>query len=203
MPLEPVELSSIAQLYDFVESCGVPTGFILDHDAPHRPWARAVSGACSELKWFYPQSALSHVLLTHLSNFAHRSLPETPILLIRNGQIYQVIDVDQLNGRAQAHRLGSYVRQILNLDAKPHSEESRRAEEPRPKVDLDSADPFSVLGCSPSDSVKTIRKRYKELIRQYHPDRVNDLGPEIRELAAEKTKAINIAFQAVRKKLRF
>jgi hypothetical protein len=203
MALEPIDLSSIAQLYDFVESCGMPTGFILDHDAPHWPWARAVSSACFELKWFYPQSALPQVLLTHLSNFAHQSLPDTPILLIRNGQVYRVVDVDKLNGRAESHRLGSYVRQILNLDAKSHSEGPRRSEEPRLKVNLDSADPFSVLGCSPSDSVKTIRKRYKELIRQYHPDRVNDLGPELRELAAEKTKAINVALQAVRKKLRF
>lgn len=99
-----------------------------------------------------------------------------------------MIDVDQLNGRAESHRLGSFVRQIFNLNAKPRSEGPRRSDEPQPKVNLDSADPFLVLGCSTSESVKTIRKRYKELMRQYHPDHVNDLGPELRELAAEKPR---------------
>lgn len=82
MPLESIDLSSVTQLYNF-ESCGVRTGFILDHDAPHRPWARAVSSACFELKWFYPLSSLPQVFLTHLSNLAHQSLPAVPILLIR------------------------------------------------------------------------------------------------------------------------
>lgn len=197
MALAPIELSSIAQLYDFVESCGVPTGFILDHDAPHRPWARSVSSSCFELKWFYPQSALPQALLTHLSNFAHQSLPETAILLIRNGQVYRVIDVDQLNGRSEPHRLSSFVQQIWNVDS------SHRTGRTRPPSAIDSSDPFSVLGCSPSDSPKTIQKRYRELVLQYHPDKVNHLGPELRELAAEKTKALNLAFQAIRKKLGF
>ena len=197
MALAPIELSSITQLYDFVESCGVPTGFILDHDAPHRPWARSVSSSCFELKWFYPQSALPQALLTHLANFAHQSLPETPILLIRNGQVYRIVDVDQLNGRAEPHRLSSFVSQIWNQEPK------RRSGASRPEVQVDPTDPFSILGCSPTDSVKTIRNRYRQLILQYHPDRVNHLGPELRELAVEKTKALNLAFQAVRKKLGF
>jgi hypothetical protein len=200
MALEPVELSSITQLYDFVESCGLPTGFILDHGAAHTPWARAVSSACFEIKWFYPQAALPGSLVSHLSNFAHRSLPSTPILLIQNGQVFRVIDVDELNGRAESHRLSSFVRQVLNLDSKRQPEEHRKQSSPR--VNLESEDPFLVLGCSPSDSIKTIRKRYKELIRQYHPDRVNDLGPDLRELASERTKAINSAFEAVRRKLK-
>lgn len=201
MALEPVELSSVAQLYDFVESCGLPTGFILDHGAAHAPWARAVSSACFEIKWFYPQEALPGTLVSHLSNFAHRSLPSTPILLIQNGQVLRVIDVDQLNGRAESHRLSSFVRQLLNLDFKQQPNERRK--ESAPKVGLESEDPFVVLGCLPSDSIKTIRKRYKELIRQYHPDRVNDMGPDLRELAGERTKVINAAFDAVRRKLKF
>ena len=203
MPLKPIALSTLDQLYDFVESCGTPTGLLLDKDAPHSPWARAVSAACPELKWFYPETSLARSVLKHLENFAHRSLPSTPVLLIRNGQVFRVVDVDELNGRAESHRLSSYLRQVLDLDPKQSPREPPRSEEPGARSKIETSDPFSVLGCSPSDSVKTIRKRYKELIRQYHPDRVNDMGPELQELAAEKTKAINIAFQALQKILRF
>jgi hypothetical protein len=137
MALAPIELSSITQLYDFVESCGVRTGFILDCDAPHRPWVCSVSSSSLELKCFYPQSALPQALLSHLSNFAHQSLPETPILLIRNGQVYRVVDVDQLNGRAEPHRLGSFVSQIWDHEAK------RRSGASQPEAQADPADPFS------------------------------------------------------------
>ena len=197
MALAPIELSSITQLYDFVESCGVPTGLILDHHAPHRPWARSVSSSCFELKWFHPQSPLSPPLLRHLSNFAHQSLRDTAILLIRNGQVYRTIDVDQLHGRSEPHRLSSFVQQIWNVDSRQQTGRSQT------RAAIDSDDPFSVLGCLPSDSPKTIQKRYRELVLQYHPDRVSHLGPELRDLAAEKTKALNLAFQAIRKKLGF
>ena len=39
-----------------------------------------------------------------------------------------------------------------------------------------------------------IRKRYLELISQYHPDKVDGLGQELKELAELKTKEINIAY---------
>ncbi len=48
-----------------------------------------------------------------------------------------------------------------------------------------------------------IRKKYIELISQYHPDKVAELGPELIELAEKKTKEINLAFEWFRKKYDF
>lgn len=45
-----------------------------------------------------------------------------------------------------------------------------------------------------------IRKQYLELISQYHPDKVDGLGPELKELANKKTKEINSAYQWMRQK---
>ncbi len=47
-----------------------------------------------------------------------------------------------------------------------------------------------------------IRKRYLELISQYHPDKVDGLGPELKELAEQKTKEINIAYDWMKQKYR-
>ncbi|RJP71544.1 MAG: hypothetical protein C4539_04875 [Ignavibacteriales bacterium] len=48
-----------------------------------------------------------------------------------------------------------------------------------------------------------IRKKYIELISQYHPDKVAELGPELIELAEKKTKEINLAFEWFRNKYDF
>ncbi len=39
------------------------------------------------------------------------------------------------------------------------------------------------------------KQAYRRRIREYHPDRVADLGPEIRELADRKTKQLNTAYR--------
>jgi len=57
----------------------------------------------------------------------------------------------------------------------------------------------SVLGVLESASVEEIRKAYRVLMSQYHPDKVASLGPDLRSLAERKSKEINIAYrQAMR-----
>ena len=45
-----------------------------------------------------------------------------------------------------------------------------------------------------------IKKRYRELMTQYHPDKVRSMGDEIREVAERKAKEINEAYDYFRKK---
>ncbi|MBU0711882.1 DnaJ domain-containing protein [bacterium] len=56
---------------------------------------------------------------------------------------------------------------------------------------------------NPEDDIETIKKAYRGLAVKYHPDKVASLGPEIQNLAEEKFKAINDAYQAVRKERGF
>lgn len=51
-----------------------------------------------------------------------------------------------------------------------------------------------VLNVAPSADAQEIRRAYKNLMSQYHPDKVASLGPELRELCERKTKEINIAY---------
>jgi len=56
-----------------------------------------------------------------------------------------------------------------------------------------------ILGVTVEDSPATIRKKYKELLAKYHPDKVQHLGIEFQEMAERKTKAIMEAYDFFRK----
>ena len=57
-----------------------------------------------------------------------------------------------------------------------------------------------VLGLAAQDSPATIRKKYKELLSKYHPDKVQHLGIEFQDMAERKTKEITEAYEFFRKK---
>ncbi|WP_297358569.1 J domain-containing protein [Thauera sp.] len=52
-----------------------------------------------------------------------------------------------------------------------------------------------VLGVSPHATVDEIRRAYKKQISQYHPDKVSGLGVEFNDIAEQKTKEINVAYE--------
>lgn len=54
---------------------------------------------------------------------------------------------------------------------------------------------FEVLGVTPTASVAEIKTAYHLRAQQYHPDRVEGLGIELREIAEQKMKELNIAYQ--------
>jgi DnaJ like chaperone protein len=45
-----------------------------------------------------------------------------------------------------------------------------------------------------------LKKRYFELLKQNHPDRVASMGPDFKKLAENNTKEINKAFETLKKK---
>ncbi len=52
----------------------------------------------------------------------------------------------------------------------------------------------SLLGLQGRLTRVEIRRRYRSLLAQYHPDKVAALGPELRALAEQKTKELNEAY---------
>ena len=52
-----------------------------------------------------------------------------------------------------------------------------------------------VLGLNGQVTFNDIRRRYRELVAQYHPDKVSHLGPKLKEVAEKEMKEINEAYQ--------
>jgi hypothetical protein len=74
-----------------------------------------------------------------------------------------------------------------------------RPKQPQPEVPpvprrTARADWTQVLAVPPTATAAEIRDAYRRLMSQYHPDKVNNLGQEFRELATRKSQEITAAY---------
>ena len=58
---------------------------------------------------------------------------------------------------------------------------------------------YSVLDIKPSATPSAVRQAYRRKMQEYHPDKVVNLGIELRDLAEAKTKEINRAYEAIKR----
>ena len=54
---------------------------------------------------------------------------------------------------------------------------------------------YEVLEVRPGASEEEITSAYYRLVQMYHPDKVADMAPEFREVAEERMKEINAAYE--------
>jgi len=59
---------------------------------------------------------------------------------------------------------------------------------------------YAILGLEPGTDFAAIKKAYRQLSMQYHPDKVSHLGDEFKGIAEEKMKEINMAYDYFKKK---
>ncbi len=81
----------------------------------------------------------------------------------------------------------------------PGRQSNRKARANAAEELLFSSGPYDVLGCSPSDTSTQIKRRYRKLVLQYHPDRMaaQGLPEEFRETAKKKFQEIQEAYEAI------
>ena len=63
--------------------------------------------------------------------------------------------------------------------------------------DLDSA--YQILGVTSSANNEEIKKAYRKMALENHPDKVGHLGEDIRKAAEEKFTQINVAYEKIKK----
>lgn len=68
-----------------------------------------------------------------------------------------------------------------------------------PDKEEEALNPHQVLGVAPGAAQGDIRQAYRRLAAQYHPDKVAHLGEDLRLLAEKKFKAIQAAYDALRR----
>ncbi len=68
-----------------------------------------------------------------------------------------------------------------------------------PKANIEDA--YKILGVSKDDDMNTIKKAYRKLVRQYHPDIIKAQGKDeaYMEESTKKTQEINQAYEMIKK----
>jgi hypothetical protein len=60
---------------------------------------------------------------------------------------------------------------------------------------------YEILGLKHGASLKEVKTAYHRMAQMYHPDKVASLAPEFRELAENRMKEINAAYEELKKRL--
>ena len=68
---------------------------------------------------------------------------------------------------------------------------------------MEYKDYYKILGVKKNASSTEIKKAYRKLAMKYHPDKVNDLGEEVKKSATEKFRSINEAYESLKKQRGF
>ncbi len=63
----------------------------------------------------------------------------------------------------------------------------------------DTTSAYKILGLDSNAEVSEIKVAYRKMATKYHPDKVSHLGEEFSKVAEEKFKAINDAYQKIKK----
>lgn len=100
-----------------------------------------------------------------------------------------------------ARRLGLSEREIAQLEAMLGAATRGPAEPSGPPPRKRLEDAYAVLGVSPTASDDEVKRAYKKLIIEHHPDKLAAKGlPEnMREFAEERAREINAAFELIKK----
>ena len=86
-------------------------------------------------------------------------------------------------------------------DNQRHSEENRAgADFKRGELQHNEEAHARVLGIQADTSIANIKRAYREQLARYHPDKVNHLGTEFQQIAADRTRQIISAYEYFRKK---
>ena len=89
-------------------------------------------------------------------------------------------------------------RQSYNQTYSQTSNQSYNKEQKTSSATTGQKDPYNVLNVTKNASQEEIKKAYRKLANQYHPDKVAHLGKEFQNLAEERFKEIQEAYQILK-----
>ena len=93
-----------------------------------------------------------------------------------------------------SYLMGRFKRELSQRDERDGQQHQNRR-------DANAEEKYrQILDVTIEDDLTTIRKKYRELLAKYHPDKVQHLGMEFQEMAERKTKIITEAYEFFQKK---
>jgi DnaJ like chaperone protein len=118
--------------------------------------------------------------------------------------IYQVLYSNEKVSDAeleQVRNIGSFLG-ISAYDQRSTEAKYRAGYRPgTPAGAIDEEKYYAILGLSPGADFTEIKTAYRKLSMKYHPDKVGHLGDEFKEVAEEKMKEINNAYEYLKRKI--
>ncbi len=67
----------------------------------------------------------------------------------------------------------------------------------RPRENPIGQDPYAILGLTPSANEREIKRAYRKLISQHHPDKLGDVPEALKQRAEERAREINTAYEKI------
>ena len=83
---------------------------------------------------------------------------------------------------------------IYNQKSRGFSEKKAYGSNGRFAQNRSAKDPYTVLGVGQNASLNEIKKAYRQLAAKYHPDKVFNMGEDIKQLAENRFKEIQEAY---------
>jgi hypothetical protein len=74
-----------------------------------------------------------------------------------------------------------------------------KPERPPPPVAPADDDPYALLGVDANASDEALEQAYRKRMSEYHPDRVASAAKEIRDMADQRARAINQAYDRIKR----
>ena len=74
-----------------------------------------------------------------------------------------------------------------------------KPERPEPPATPADDDPYAVLGVAPRVSDEELEQAYRRRMSEYHPDRVAYAAKEIRDMADQRAREINQAYDRIKR----
>jgi hypothetical protein len=153
-----------------------------------------------------------HTRKDGLPDLRYKYNPTIPIVLY--GLIHIEADsgwnlILQTSNSAIAQQFVNQIRSVLpdrykrtyQQPPRDSKQQSKRGEQKRSSYSSNTTkSPYEVLGVAPGASLNAITAAYREQARKNHPDKVANLDPEFRELAERRMKAINAAYQELKRR---
>lgn len=62
---------------------------------------------------------------------------------------------------------------------------------------------YKALEIEPNATVDDVKKAYRRMAMKYHPDKVNNLGEDVKKTATEKFRAVNEAYEEIKRQRGF
>jgi len=150
----------------------------------------AVDLAIADLKaWCGGRRDLAYLLLDMLLDIVYAEGPLVPDKFAIVRQLCWALGVHERELAALAAMKGyAYA-------ARGEGQNSSRE---APRGSTPGKDPYAVLGLERNAAESEIKRAYRKLISQHHPDKLGDVPDELKRRAEERAREINTAYERIR-----